>query len=201
MRTSVVVAAVALVVAAAGASACGNTSGGNTPGTKPAPARSKVEPVRTPAGQPEMVPAALREPAVPVETHGDAAPASEEPRNLVLGEGRGGFRLNALTLSDEARAKIDEMFAAAPGTSTLKDTLANARFVIEGYTDSLGAKDVNERIGLARAIAVRQYLASEYGIQPSRIKVVSYGSDNPVGDNATQEGRALNRRVVIKVID
>ena len=200
MRTSVVVAAVALVVAAAGASACGNTSGGNKPGNKPAPVRSKVEPARTPAGQPEMVPAALREPAAPVETHGDA-PATPEPRTLVLGEGRGGFRLNALTLSDEARAKIDEMFAGAPGTSGLKEEFVNARFVIEGYTDNLGAKDVNERIGLARAIAVRQYLASEYGIQPSRVKVVSYGSDNPVGDNTTQEGRALNRRVVIRVLE
>jgi outer membrane protein OmpA-like peptidoglycan-associated protein len=180
---------------AAGASACGNTPSGNKPGSKSAAARSTVEPARPAAGQPEVVPVAVREPAKPAETLSDSAPAPTAAHSLVLGEGRGGFRLNALTLSDDAKAKIDEMFAAA------KEELINARFLIEGYTDNLGQKDVNERIGLARAIAVKQYLGSEYGIQPSRIKVVSYGSENPIGDNTTQEGRALNRRVVIKVLD
>ena len=114
---------------------------------------------------------------------------------LVLGVGNGGFRLNGVALSEEAIARIDEMFIA------IDAQLPSAHFVIEGHTDSLGSKDVNQKIGLARALAVRQYLSEQYEIPVNLMRVVSYGSEQPVADNATQEGRALNRRVVIKVLD
>jgi outer membrane protein OmpA-like peptidoglycan-associated protein len=114
---------------------------------------------------------------------------------LVLGEGKGGFRVNSFALSEDAKAKIDELFAG--GKVDLKD----ARFEIEGHTDNLGSKDVNQRIGLARAEAVKQYLCERYEILPDSISVVSFGLEKPVADNATEEGRAMNRRVVIKVVD
>jgi outer membrane protein OmpA-like peptidoglycan-associated protein len=121
-------------------------------------------------------------------------PADTIARTLVLGEGSGGFRLNSVTLSDDAIAKIDAMM-----TGTDPD-FTTARFVIEGYTDNLGSRDVNVKIGMARALAVRMYLADQYEVPRDRIRVVSYGPDQPVADNSTQEGRALNRRVVIKVL-
>src|SRR3954470_24012247 len=71
---------------------------------------------------------------------------------LVLGEGKGGFKFRSTTLSDEAKAKIDEMFTGE------KIDLNTARFEIEGYTDNLGSKEINKQVGLARANAVKQYL-------------------------------------------
>ena len=98
-------------------------------------------------------------------------------------------------LSEEAKAKIDEMFTGD------KFDLKDAHFEIEGYTDNLGSKEVNDQVGLARAEAVRQYLGEQHEIPGNCISVVSYGMEKPVADNSTPEGRAKNRRVVIKVVD
>jgi outer membrane protein OmpA-like peptidoglycan-associated protein len=48
---------------------------------------------------------------------------------------------------------------------------------------------------------VRQYLGEEHEIPGDCISVVSYGMEKPVADNSTPDGRARNRRVVIKVVD
>jgi len=114
---------------------------------------------------------------------------------LVLGEGKGGFKFRSVTLSEDAKAKIDEMFTGD------KFDMKDARFEIEGYTDNLGSAELNHQVGLARAKAVKQYLGEEHEIPGDWIKVVSYGMDKPVADNSTPEGRAKNRRVVIKVVD
>jgi outer membrane protein OmpA-like peptidoglycan-associated protein len=122
--------------------------------------------------------------------------ASKTPRlTLVLGEGKGGFKFRSVMLSDEAKAKIDEMFTGD------KFDLKDAHFEIEGYTDNLGTKEVNDQVGLARAEAVRLYLGEQYEIPGNCIRVVSYGMEKPAADNSTPEGRAKNRRVVIKVVD
>jgi outer membrane protein OmpA-like peptidoglycan-associated protein len=122
--------------------------------------------------------------------------ASKTPRfTLVLGEGKGGFKFRSAMLSEEAKAKIDEMFTGD------RFELKDAYFEIEGYTDNLGSKEVNDQVGLARAEAVRQYLGAQYEIPGNCISVVSYGMERPVADNSTPDGRAKNRRVVIKVVD
>jgi len=122
--------------------------------------------------------------------------ASKAPRfTLVLGEGKGGFKFRSVMLTEEAKAKIDEMFTG--DTFDLKDV----HFEIEGYTDNLGTKEVNDQVGLARAEAVRLYLGEQYEIPGNCISVVSYGMEKPAADNSTPEGRAKNRRVVIKVVD
>jgi outer membrane protein OmpA-like peptidoglycan-associated protein len=185
MRTSFVVGTFALVFAVAGASACGsNGTSGN---------KQKVD-GKAPVAHLEATPVAIRETAGTVGTRPDDLDKGVR-YTVVLGEGKSGFRVNAVTLSDEAKAKIDELFTSS------KADLTVAHFVVEGHTDSLGSKDVNERIGLARAEAVKQYLCERYEIPPDSISVISYGLEQPVADNATGEGRALNRRVVIKVLD
>jgi len=70
---------------------------------------------------------------------------------------------------------------------------------LEGYADWVGTEPFNERLGLARAETVRRYLAEHLQIPAERISVVSYGEASPVAPNTTREGRAQNRRVVIKV--
>jgi outer membrane protein OmpA-like peptidoglycan-associated protein len=114
---------------------------------------------------------------------------------LVLSEGKSGFKFRSVTLSEEAKTKIDEMFTGD------KFDMKNAHFEIEGYTDNLGSLELNHQVGLARAEAVRQYLAAQHEIPGDCIIVVSYGMEKPAADNSTPEGRARNRRVVIKVVD
>lgn len=72
---------------------------------------------------------------------------------------------------------------------------------IEGHTDSVGAADSNLELSKERAAKVRQIIVSEYGIAPARLQVTGYGESQPVADNATEEGRARNRRVMAVLLD
>jgi OOP family OmpA-OmpF porin len=65
---------------------------------------------------------------------------------------------------------------------------------VEGHTDSVGNDDYNQRLGLRRAQAVRQYFTNG-GVSASRISAKSFGESRPIASNDTDEGRALNRRV------
>jgi len=77
------------------------------------------------------------------------------------------------------------------------NSIGNVPIQIIGYTDSVGSDSYNNRLGLARATAVRDYLV-QAGVDPNRIAVSSGGKSNPVASNRTAAGRALNRRVVIR---
>lgn len=63
-----------------------------------------------------------------------------------------------------------------------------------GYTDSTGTAQVNQRLSLNRALAVSNYIAGR-GIAGNRLMSEGLGPSNPIGDNNTTQGRALNRRV------
>jgi OOP family OmpA-OmpF porin len=71
--------------------------------------------------------------------------------------------------------------------------------VIAGYTCSLGSDKYNLALSRSRAEAVAQYLVNRFGIDSERLVTQWYGKLNPVGDNSTEEGRAMNRRVEIAV--
>ncbi|HVR42572.1 MAG TPA: OmpA family protein [Thermoanaerobaculia bacterium] len=75
-----------------------------------------------------------------------------------------------------------------------------ATAVVIGYTDNREATGPNRDLDRRRAQAVRDYLVSRHGIDPSRITVEARGTSDPVGDNATAEGRLRNRRVVIRLL-
>lgn len=70
--------------------------------------------------------------------------------------------------------------------------------VIEGHTDSKGAAKYNQQLSLKRANAVAQLLINA-GFDPQTIKVIGQGETRPIADNATPQGRAKNRRVVVKL--
>lgn len=114
---------------------------------------------------------------------------------VVIDESQGNFKLNDAALPDGAKAKIDELMAQITANPN------GAYFEVEGYTDATGAAEINRKLGLARAEAVRDYLYKQHHVPLHRISVISYGEDSPVGDNKTKEGRAQNRRVVIKVLN
>lgn len=113
---------------------------------------------------------------------------------VVLSENEGEFKFGKTDLPDGAKQKIDEM------VSQLKQDPKNVWIEVEGHTDNVGPKDLNEKLGLARAEAVKRYLYEQYQIPLHKISVISYGEDKPVAPNTTKEGRAQNRRVVIKVL-
>jgi len=113
---------------------------------------------------------------------------------VVLSEDSGNFKFAKIDLPQEAKAKLDEMI------EKMKADPKGAYFEIEGHTDNVGDANVNERIGLERAEAVKRYLYEQHQIPLHKMNVISYGEDKPVAPNKTKEGRAQNRRVVIKVL-
>jgi outer membrane protein OmpA-like peptidoglycan-associated protein len=103
------------------------------------------------------------------------------------------FEFGKSALTDEAKVKLANAVVA------LKGSLQSLLFALEGHADSVGPEAFNERLGLARAEAVKRYLAEQHQIAVERIGVVSYGEGKPAASNASREGRAQNRRVVVKV--
>ncbi|MVW75243.1 OmpA family protein [Pseudomonas sp. R-22-3w-18] len=71
--------------------------------------------------------------------------------------------------------------------------------VVEGHTDSVGSDAYNQGLSERRANAVRDVLVNQYGIGGERVNAVGYGESRPVADNATADGRAINRRVEAEV--
>jgi peptidoglycan-associated lipoprotein len=113
---------------------------------------------------------------------------------VVLNEDQGNFKFGKTALPDEAKARLDEMI------NQIKADPKGAYFEIEGHTDDVGDKTVNERLGMERAEAVKIYLYEQHQIPLHKMNVISYGEDKPVAPNKTKAGRAQNRRVVIKVL-
>jgi peptidoglycan-associated lipoprotein len=113
---------------------------------------------------------------------------------VVLSEDEGNFKFAKTILPDEAKAKLDQLVAS------LKADPKGAYFEIEGHTDNVGDPKINERIGLERAESVKRYLYEQHQIPLFKINVISYGEAKPIAPNKTRDGRAQNRRVVIKVL-
>jgi outer membrane protein OmpA-like peptidoglycan-associated protein len=80
--------------------------------------------------------------------------------------------------------------------ATIINQTPNRRVVVVGHTDSMGNADANQRLSLARANSVRNFLVNN-GTSSSRISTDGRGSTQSVASNNTEEGRAQNRRVEI----
>jgi outer membrane protein OmpA-like peptidoglycan-associated protein len=113
---------------------------------------------------------------------------------VVINESSGNFLSGKTDLPDDAKSQIDQL------VSKLTQDPKNVYFEIEGHTDNVGAADFNEKLGLERADAVKRYLYEKHQIPLHKMNVISYGETKPVADNKTKEGRAQNRRVVIRIL-
>ncbi len=100
---------------------------------------------------------------------------------------------------DTAKATIKPEFEGVldAGIEALKEN-PGVRVQVAGYTDSTGADAYNQALSERRAKSVLDYL-STHGIDASRLSAVGFGKNNPVGDNATADGRAQNRRVELNI--
>jgi OOP family OmpA-OmpF porin len=103
------------------------------------------------------------------------------------------FESNSDVLRPGATSVLDEVVAVL-----LK--YPEITFEIQGHTDSDGAADYNEGLSARRATTVHDYLVSN-GVAENRMTVRGYGEGQPIADNGTREGKAQNRRVVLRVIE
>ena len=125
----------------------------------------------------------------------DVASGRKLMYEVTLSEDQGNFKFGKTDLPDEAKAKIDEVVGQLKGQAG-KDIYIE----VEGHTDNVGSKEGNYELGLERAEAVKRYLYMQHQIPLHKISVISYGEEKPVAPNNTRDGRAQNRRVVIRVL-
>lgn len=103
------------------------------------------------------------------------------------------FEFGTSKIVDSTRAKIDKLIVQLQEQN---------KSVIEigGHTDDVGADDFNQRLSEARANAVVDVLVSK-GIRAWRLKAKGYGEQVPIAPNDTEEGRKLNRRVEMLILE
>ncbi|HEY1150001.1 MAG TPA: OmpA family protein [Pseudoduganella sp.] len=103
------------------------------------------------------------------------------------------FESGQAVIRPSGQAILDEMAGAL-----LK--VKGKKVEVIGHTDNTGLRDTNLALSLARAEAVRGYLAGK-GINAALISVSGQGPDRPAAENSTAEGRARNRRIEFRVAD
>ncbi len=124
-----------------------------------------------------------------VKVDRNGCPIIEKPKEITL-SGKTTFASGKSELLPSAYADLDkliEVMKAYPDT----------KWIIEGHTDSQGSYQSNKTLSLRRSEAIFNYFVSR-GIDKARFEVIGMGEDQPIADNKTAEGRAMNRRVVIK---
>ena len=103
------------------------------------------------------------------------------------------FEIGSARLTNIAKAILDDVALRMKSEPT-------STAIVIGYTDNREATGPNADLDRRRAEAVRDYLVSRHGIDPSRITIEGRDAREPVGDNNTAEGRLKNRRVVIRLM-
>jgi outer membrane protein OmpA-like peptidoglycan-associated protein len=118
-------------------------------------------------------------------------PTTETPRGLVVNMQDVLFDTGKYTLKQAARealAKISGIVISHPGLN----------LQVEGYTDSTGTPEFNQKLSEERASTVRDFLGAE-GLNPQSMTSIGYGMNYPVAPNDTAAGRKLNRRVELVI--
>ena len=116
---------------------------------------------------------------------------SETARGLIVNMSDVLFDTGRFTLKPDTKislAKVSGILQSYPGL----------KLQVEGYTDSVGSAEFNQKLSENRAGAVRDFLVTQ-GVNADNIVATGYGMSKPVADNGTAQGRALNRRVQLVV--
>lgn len=141
----------------------------NFGGAKPAPVVAQAEPAPAPAPAPEPAPE-MQSVRVELDVK---------------------FDFDRDTIRPEFRQDIQSL-------AEFMRTYPSVTTTVEGHTDSVGSDAYNQNLSERRANSVRQALIDE-GVESSRVNAVGYGEARPIADNATDDGRAMNRRVEAEV--
>lgn len=143
------------------------------------------------------------------ENMGEISQTAQEALERAIAAGKlaeGTFLFETVFSDDKVQFGFDEAILSDTATQALdifiEDLKArdqNVYIEIQGHTDSTGSEAYNLQLGQKRAEAVRRYL-NQQGIPLARMSVISYGMAAPIADNSTSEGRSINRRVTIVVL-
>ena len=126
--------------------------------------------------------------------------AGSQMMNFIKGgaKGDGRFRFNNLNFASGSAVIDGESGLEVDNLSSILKAYTDVNVMIEGFTDSQGNADSNLNLSQQRADAVRSRLIAA-GIADGRISTKGFGAANPIGDNATAEGRAENRRIEVVI--
>ena len=113
---------------------------------------------------------------------------------VIVTEEHGQFGFADATLPKPTSAKLDQLMHRVRSLTT------PAHLEIEGHTDAIGAAEFNSRLALRRAESVQRYLHEHHRLPLHKLNLISYGEEKPVAPNDTNDGRARNRRVVVRVL-
>lgn len=108
------------------------------------------------------------------------------------------FEFDSDKLTPDSKTELNKLF-------TLLSNNPSIKVEIQGHTDSKGNDNYNKKLSQARAESVMKYLVKK-GIKQNRVTAVGYGETRPIAKNANddgsdnEEGRALNRRIELKII-
>jgi OmpA-OmpF porin, OOP family len=119
-----------------------------------------------------------------------AAPAPPPVREKIVLRGVN-FDFDKATIRPDAKVILDEAAAILKRNP-------DVRVNVDGYTDSIGTKEYNQKLSERRAASVADYLGKA-GVERSHLTPRGFGLTNPVDTNKTKEGRAKNRRVELLV--
>jgi OOP family OmpA-OmpF porin len=130
---------------------------------------------------------------------GNGCPKAPEPPVTKLGD-------KAIVLSQQVQFETGTAVLRAESDRVLSEVariLAEHPEIelieVQGHTDEVGTADDNRQLGQARATSVVSWLA-QHGIRRERVVPKGYGSDRPIADNASEEGRQKNRRVEFQIL-
>jgi outer membrane protein OmpA-like peptidoglycan-associated protein len=119
----------------------------------------------------------------------DSTPASDS----------GWFNFDRITFDTSSALLGPESEEQLLNVAAILKAYPKVRLKIGGYTDNLGTAKANMRLSQNRADAVTRELTS-MGIAADRLESEGYGDQHPVRDNSTEEGRAMNRRIAMRLL-
>jgi len=106
------------------------------------------------------------------------------------------FKFDSAELTPESVGVLEQNIRAGQSVKLLQNN--DIMIEVAGHTDSVGNDAYNQRLSEQRANTVRDFLISR-GVAANRLTAKGYGESDPVGDNSTEEGRALSRRVGLRI--
>jgi len=154
------------------------------PTLTPATPTTPMVGTQAPAAQPVAPPPIARPAPPPRET---TAPADVPAVSLTVT-----FATGSARLTPQAEQTLDTL-----GRALASPALAPFRFRIEGHTDTVGSRAMNQALSEQRAAAVRDYLIRRHGISPERLVAIGHGEDQLLVPTPDETPEARNRRVQV----
>lgn len=167
-------------------------AGGEEAKAPPPPPPPPPPPAATTEPAPAPAPSASAPPATTPPPASDAKPVVKKDRLEIPGQIV--FESGKAVLKPESEAGINQL------KQYLDETPRVTKLRIEGHTDNVGSPEANELLSGQRALAIKAALIAK-GIAKERLLAVGFGQSKPIADNATEEGKAKNRRTEFRIAE